>query len=425
LRVTFRVAPLDLLWGLAVVPLLVLVTALLALRHVPPPSAIRALLDRWSGAGGLLLAAAERPLNGWASALPPAPSLRLRWHGGRTWALLAGGALFLGLALAFPQNLVALPTSRTLEIGNDVAKLTAQLEVLKETQVLEPQRAESLEQKLNQLKDKAAGEDPAKTLEAVDHVQQVTSQAAREAAESAAQKTERLAQAETLADGLRQAGGQMDAKLQAEALAELARLAEKAALENDLLDRDLDPQAIKDCKAGSLNAEQLKKLAKALGGARKDIARKLEKLYKARLVDLEALAKCEQCGSCNGDKMADCLKAGGKQSVGNMLSQCQRPGRGGLTEGPGAADLTWGDPSSEEGLKFKEETLPPSALAAFKESQVVGIGKAAPAAEKSASPSSPGALGQAAAGAGSAQTQVILPRHRAAVERYFDREARK
>jgi hypothetical protein len=425
LRVTLRVAPLDLLWGLAVVPLLVVLAAFLALRRVPPASAIRALLDRWSGAGGLLVAAAERPLDGWADRLPPAPSLRLHWHGGRTWGLLAAGALFLTIALAFPQHLVALATSRCLEIGNELAKLTAQLEVLKDAEVLQPERAESLEQKLNQLKDRAAGEDPAKTLEALDHVQQVASQAAQEAAETAAQKTERLAQAETLAEGLRQAAGEMDAKLQTEALAELARLAEKAALENKLFDKELDPQALKDFKAGSLNPEQLKKLAQALRGARKDIARNLEKLCKARLVDLEALAKCEQCGRCNGDKMAECLKAGGKQSVGKMLSQCQRPGRNGLNEGPGAAELTWGDPSSAEGVKFKEATLPPSDLAALKESQVVGVGKAAPSTEKGTAPSQPGALQQAASGAGSAQTQVILPRHRAAVERYFDREARK
>jgi hypothetical protein len=424
LRVTLNVAAIDLLWGLAAVPFLIVIAFIMAWRRVPTGASVRALLDRTSGAGGLLLAAAERSLDGWAQALPPAPRLRLRWHGQKVWALLAAGLVFLAVGLFFPEHLVARPTHLSLEIGNEVAKLASQLETLKETEVLEPERAESLEQKLKQLKDKTAGEDPAKTLEALDHVQQVASQAAKEAAETAAQKTERLAQAETLAEGLQQAAGEIDAKLQAEAMAELARLAEKAAQENKALGKDFDPKRLKNGKAEKLDPEQLKKLAEALRGARHDIIRNLEKLHQAKLVDLEALTKCENCGRCNGDKMAQCLKAGGKQSVKKMLSQCQRPGRGGLNDGPAAAELTWGDPSSEKGVKFKEEALPPSALEALKESQVVGVGKAAPAAEKNSQPSQPGALGQAAAGAGSAQTQVILPRYRAAVERYFERSRR-
>lgn len=421
LRVTLGVAPLELLWGLLGVPILVVVAAVLALRQLPASGTLRALVDRASGAGGMLLAAEEKELGGWTDSLPPTPCLRVRWHGSHAWALLSAGALFLAVSLLCPQQLVSMTPGRSLEIGNEVAKLTAQLEVLKDAAVLEPERAESLEQKLGQLKEKASGEDPAKTLEALDHVQDVVSRAAQEAAESAVQKTEQLARTGTLAEGLSEAAGAIEPRLQAEAMAELARLAEKAAAENKLSDKGLDAEALKACKSGSLNPEQLKKLAEALRGARKDLAGTLEKLSRAKLIDPETLAKCERAGRCNGKGMAKCLKEGGKQAVCDILSECQRPGRGGVNEGPGAAELTWGTPSSEEGAKFKEETLPPAAVAALKESRLVGLGKAPPAPEKSGGPSQPGALGQAAPGAGSAHTQVILPRHRGAVERYFER----
>jgi len=424
LRVALAVAPLDLLWGLAAVPVLIGLAAVLALRRLPAADNVRALLDRESGAGGLLLAAEERELGGWADVLPPAPRLRVRWHGGPAWAFLGAGALFLATSLLVPQQLVSLIPGHGLEIGAEVARLTAQLEVLKETAVLEPARAESLEQKLGQLKEHASGEDPAKTLEALDHVQNVASRAAQEAAESAVQKTERLARAETLAEGLSQAAGEIEPRLQAEAMAELAGLAANAAAENKILGKGLDAQALKDCKAGTLSPDQLKKLAEALRGARKDLAGTLEKLRRANLIDLEALAKCERAGRCNCTGMARLLKEGGKESVRAMLSRCQNPGRGG-PEGGGPAELTWGEPSSEEGTKFKEEALPPAAVAALRESRLVGLGTAPPSVEKSGGPSQPGALGQAAPGAGSAHTQVVLPRHRGAVERYFERAAGK
>jgi hypothetical protein len=423
LRVALAVPVPDLLWGFAAIPIALAVGLVLGRRQMPSAASVCALLDRASGAGGLLLAAEERELDGWAQALPPVADVHVRWHGARAWTLLAAAALFLAIALLFPEKLVSLRSGHGLEIGSDVARLSQQLDALKETGVLDPTRVESLEEKLKNLKDTASGENPAKTLEALDHLQDLANRAAQEAAEAGAQKTEKLAEAEALAEGLGKAAGEIDGKLRADALGELARLAEKAAAENKSLDSSLDPEALKNFKSGTLNPEQLKELAQALRDARKDILRTMQKLHKARLIDAETLAKCENCGKCNSDAMCNCLKKG-NQSVRAMCKECQRPGRGGLNEGPGAAELTWGDPSSDEGAKFKEEALPPAALGALKDSRLVGVGgKAPPMPAKGGAPSPSGALANAAAGAGSAHTEVVLPRHRAAVERYFERAA--
>jgi hypothetical protein len=428
LRVTLAFSPLDLLWGLAAVPVLLALAAVLALRRLPSASAVRAVLDKASGCGGLLLAAAEQDLGGWRTRLPPAAGLRVRWHGGRAWTLLAAGALFLVIGLLFPERLVAVAPARSLEIGKDVERLAGQIQVLKETAILDPARAESLQEKLSRLKEHASGADPVKTLEALDHVQNLAAKAAKEAAEGAVQKTERLAKAKALAEGLHRAAGQINPQVQAEAMAELAALAQQAAAETDLLDKHLDAQTLKDCKARKLSAEQLKKLADALRGGKQDLAGMVEKLRRANLIDPEALAKCLEAGHCDSTALAEMLKHGsGKESVSELLSRCQAkserdmPGRGGVTEGPGAAELTWGEKSSPDGTKFKEETLPPAAVTALKQSRIVGLGKGAASVAQGGEPSQPGALGQAPAGGGSAHTPVILPRHRGAVERYFER----
>ena len=88
LRVTLGVAPVDLLWGLAAAPVLLGMASAIGLRRLPTSVKMRALYDRASGAGGLLLAEAEKDLGGWTEALPVPPDLRVRWHGGRAWTLL-------------------------------------------------------------------------------------------------------------------------------------------------------------------------------------------------------------------------------------------------------------------------------------------------------------------------------------------------
>jgi hypothetical protein len=436
LRLTVGASPLELLWGLAPVPALLGLAVLPVRRGLPSRVAVRAVLDRASGCGGVLMAAGEHEVGRWQETLPAAARLRVRWQGTNAWVLFAAGMIFLLTALLFPERLATLGASRPLEIGNEAAKLAARIDLLKQAGALEPERAESLQEKLAQLKKDSSSESPTKTLEALDHLQSLVSKAAKEAGEGAVKKTESLAKAETLAEGLRQANGQINPRVEAEAMAELAALVQKAAAETGALDKFLGPKTARDLKAGKLSRVQMKKLASALRGSRQDLEKMLEKLAEARLIDPELLKACEKAGQCDGKCLAGLLvDKGGKMPVADMVARCQGkgegktesdiPGKGGTTEGPGAAALTWGNKSSEEGVKFKEETLPPSAVKALKESRLTGLGKEAPSKEKPGGPSQPGALGQATAGGGSANTQVVLPRHRAAVQRYFERQGGK
>jgi hypothetical protein len=98
-------------------------------------------------------------------------------------------------------------------------------------------------------------------------------------------------------------------------------------------------------------------------------------------------------------------------------------GRGGTGKGPGKTEMTFGDKSSEAGVGFKDTPLPPDPKS-LQDGGVAGVGAQAPQVGKpGVGAAQSGSLTGAAAGGGSANTAVVLPRHRGAVGRYFERPA--
>ena len=82
--------------------------------------------------------------------------------------------------------------------------------------------------------------------------------------------------------------------------------------------------------------------------------------------------------------------------------------------------MDWDNDTSEANLKFQEHALPPSSH--LSDAQTVGISKAAPELAKNDVTAGHGALDDATASGGSAHSQVILPEHRQAVQKFFKRE---
>src|SRR5947209_4972753 len=89
LRGAVGLSRLDLLWGLASLPVAIGPAVWLAWRRLPSLAAVRAVLDQHSQAGGLLMAGAEFPLGGWAARLPEVRAPRLRWRNRKVWSLFA------------------------------------------------------------------------------------------------------------------------------------------------------------------------------------------------------------------------------------------------------------------------------------------------------------------------------------------------
>jgi hypothetical protein len=83
--------------------------------------------------------------------------------------------------------------------------------------------------------------------------------------------------------------------------------------------------------------------------------------------------------------------------------------------------MTWQNQSSEDNLKFKENALPPSAH--LSDAQFVGVSRSAPELNGDNVVAENGARAGAQASGGSANSQVILPEHKQAVQRFFKRDA--
>jgi hypothetical protein len=423
LRGAVGLSRLDLLWGLASLPLALVPAVFVALRRLPRPAAVRAVLDQHGRCGGLLMAGAEFSIGTWSASLPTVRAPQLHWRGRRTWGLFAVAAAFLALGFLVPQSLADLGGSR-LDISREVERLQEQIDVLKKEKIINAEHAEALKMELDKLRRDASGKDPVKTLEALDHVQDRVKLAAQEAAEKAARKMEEMARTEALADALEKNGGKMDPAKMTEALNELSALARKALEENDLLEDELDPETMKAIQEGKLTPEMAKKLAEALRKGKEGMSEKVAKLVKAKLVSADTLKKCEECSKCDKAGLAAYLKENGAKS--ELTDLLEQEGNGlGRDDPPGKTNLKFGDESNEDGVKFKEEELPPSQQQALRESQLSGISQGSPnIGKEKAQAGASGALDRSKAGGGSAMTQVVLPRHKGAVERYFERPAR-
>ena len=415
LRVAIGMPPLTLLTGGIGLICAIGCAVVLALRQIPTRTALRASLDKHSGAGGLVMAAETVELGHWRKQMPLIRLPRLRWRGGASWARFGGAVLFVCISLLIPQRFVEISKAQPLDIREEVKQLADGIDVLKEEEIIELTEAEMLEEKLNQLQAEASGEDPVKTWESLDHLADTLSQEAADAAQDALSETESLTEAETLSEGLINEGSEMDAELLAESMAALSGLVQETAQENAFLAAQLPD--LKD-DANGLTLDQLRELSAALRLAKSDIYDRLRELHAVNLIDLETLKACEKLGQCDSAGLAAFLaeNADSKSIVECIGGWCRGIGRG-----PGHAPMTWSDDTTEEDAKFKAEALPLSDIASLEDSEIVGLSIGTPSVNTSSEPSQSSGLSGATTGGGSSFNQTVLPRHKGAVKRYFER----
>lgn len=289
----------PLLWGLMGLAACLAAALLRARRHMPQATTIRALFDEQSGCGGLLMAGAEQDLGGWRERLPVLQRPCLRWDGRRAGTLLAIAAGFVLVSFLAPQGLADLGFDSPLEIDAEIGRLLKQIALLKGESMLESKRAETLAEKAAELREHSSGKDPARTLEAVDHLRKLTQEAARQAAEQSTQRGQRLGEAQVMAEALLRNADLLDPQLMKEVLAELDNMVGKDGL---------PPEVMEALRQQKLDPEQLQKLAGALRGNLGKLVGRMEKLQKAGLIDAETLARCRNIGECDFEELRGFLK---------------------------------------------------------------------------------------------------------------------
>ncbi|MFN0109880.1 MAG: hypothetical protein ACKVZH_13580 [Blastocatellia bacterium] len=441
LRATLHTPLKPLLFGAIGILVAAIAAYFIARKQLPTSASVRSLLDQQNDCGGLLMAAGEQTLGDWEARLNSVSLPRLKWRGSRAWSLMALSATFAAVCLFLPIKYVSVNAGHSLDVAKEAETLAAHIETLKEEQILAEAKAEELKDKLDQLAAEAAGEDPAKTWEALDHLANSVEKAAKDAIAEAAGKQEQLEKAEALAEGLMSGSDQLDAKTMTEAMQTLSAMMQGAMKENEALASQISQETQEALKNGSLKPEQLKELANALGQSKQKLNQQMSKLNQPGMnrgnINPNSLKGGASANKRDNSGLSKFLKDNAqKMSVADAVGQwCEGNGngkdcppgqncpggRGGVGRGRGDAAMTWTEGSDENNAKFKEKALPPGSVAGLQDSQLVGLSSAAPEVQKG-SLDAHGALNNSATGGGSAYTQTVLPKHKGAVKKYFDRK---
>jgi hypothetical protein len=355
-------------------------------------------------------------------------------------SLFLSAVAFLAIAFLVPQDYFNTANAGRLNIDEQADRLAEQIEALKQENIIDEEEAELLEEQLAQVRKEADAVDPIKTWEALDHLDEKLTRAAQQEANEALAQQPKMDEAQALAEALHEdqssANPQMKDELLKQAMQHLGEQLKEMMKNSEWLKKALEEQGVDSNalagdtgEAGELTPEQmeaLSQLAAAIKGGRAGKVAGFKRLKEVRLIDAEMLAKLCEGGKCDKEGLIAYLcKAceGGNCSLKDAMAAAGRPGRGGITRGRGDAAMTWRDPASEEGAKFNEEVLPQTGLEALREATLIGVSTSAPDVvdPATASDAQSAALARAQAGGGSANKQTILPRHRQAVTKYFER----
>jgi len=384
-------------WPIAIVLLIVsAIAAWRTRRQIPSRAKVIALLDAHSRAGGLLMAQDAVDVGAWTTSVDAIP--RVAWRAKRQTILTTICAAFLLIAAIAPARVDG--AQHKLAIGEDVAKLEARIDLLKEENVLPEERAESMKSELDELQREAAGDDPSKAWETLDTIDEATLRSASEAAGEAVAKAEQLTKTEATALALSDGG------LSADAITNAMN----------------DPETQKAIGETKLSAEQLRALGAKAAAEKAQLRASMQKLSNASLIDPKTLRDFDAASAMgNRQDLARFLKEHFNGALGDAINQWCRGAKGGVDRGRGDAPMEFGD-ETEGGAKFNEQTLPSATAASLAQSEVLAVSAAAPNGEVGARSQS-GALQNAQAGGGSALTPTIQPRHRGTVQRFFERKS--
>lgn len=396
------------------------VAAAVSARGAPSLERCVAALDAAAGGGGLLMSAELAGAEAWS--LPRVAAPRVAWRGGRLAAGAALAGVFCAAVALLPREVFVRARPERLAIASLVEEQAARAAQLEEQQLLPPQVASALSNELARLDKTGDASDPARVLEALDHISEELRRSAQERAEALSDERADLQAAQALADMLSEALAQGKGASPANPLGKADE-----ALAQFLAAARLAPSAMSNLLSlasapGGLTPAALRELSERLKRADALSAEQLAKLSALRLVDASSCrgGSCTNGASC-GEALARLLSEDrpASDAAQALVAMCSQPGSGGVSRGRGDAMLTWTDPSTRENASFKEQALKPGRMPGLDESRLEGLSASAPEVPEAAAGGSPGALGAAGAARGSSPQAVILPRHREAVKRFF------
>lgn len=354
-------------------------------------------LDSRLAAGGLLLSLAEQPDDRWQASLP---QFEQRWRDSlpKFWPAqflktLLLPTLFLAGAYWAPVRAIAIPPLLKPTVGQRVVQeLEEFMKTVTQTPALENREKQELAAEIAKLAEETKHSPMTnERWEVVDmlkakmdqRLESGSAEMRKAIAALAALKEARSGEASS------ELTPELEAKLESELLETLQKLGERGAFQNMPAGEAKDAlERLMKQKKGEKREAQLKLRQEALD----DLAKMLAE-------ESERMDACRGKGECEG---------------GN----CRKPGSGGISRGRGDAEISFGDESNPDNIKFKEVVLPPGALDDPKD-DVQNFTKGVP--EEDPAASAPRGSSRQAADASGAESwsRQLNPRHRDVVRKYF------
>ncbi|GHT34143.1 hypothetical protein FACS189427_00930 [Planctomycetales bacterium] len=409
----------------------------------------------------------------WVEELPENTLPSVSWNPKRPLFFFFAAVIFALASMFVPVSVLSVAAAEHLNVDNEIKRLTSQLDVMEEENLLKVEEIETRKNELEKIQQNAEGEGPVKTFDALDHIAERLNQKAAEALEESQRTTETLAKNETLINEVQEVSSGLDDNEKKSLTEGLARSLEKMLSENKSLAENLtekleeqtkqngkqnrsgEEQRNDDAQSKSLSEalkkklqendlkdmtqEEFKQLCETMKQCRNDAQRMCENLQNAGFpVNKEALEKMRKSQNIEkkeaermlSDLWADCDECDGKNSCEkNKDQQTQRVSprfnkKQDWATDPDALpeDTKFEKNEDTEGAEFKAQFLPPADLEAFLNSKKIGASISAPEDNGGkVSTEHGGIVKNVSETEGSAKKQTVYPQHRGAVSRFFDK----
>ncbi|MBU1107052.1 MAG: hypothetical protein KKB51_10320 [Candidatus Riflebacteria bacterium] len=458
-----RLANIDFVgFSFAGLPVCVLLALAIACRRQLDTERSMALLDSHNQSGGLLLAEFETGDASWSDRRREfkVPRLRINFSG-RLPALFVS-VLFLALSITIPVRPLQGDRDPRLELKDIQQNAIAQVEALEDAGLIDEQKATELKQTIDQITEASDRNDPSKTFEAFDQLQEKMRKESSVGAQKMLTDQENLQSLQSLAEQLKTADSPEKMSQALDALREkLEQCGLDAAKMKGQDGQSLSQSMEKAGVGGDQSADAAEKASQQLQDyiqqRTEEVRAAADKLVKARLIDRKTYEKLKEEGRIRPATEADMTPGSGADLVvapagegesGEGEGSGQQPGEGQPASGNGqpgfmvvepksgaasgqpgrdggTAPLNFGRPSSEHQLKFKDEALPSPATTALEDSVAIGMAISAPQTDQTTGDSTSGPVDWQDSEKSGGESDIILPRHRSAVRRYFERNVTK
>ncbi|MDR1484202.1 MAG: hypothetical protein LBT09_05220 [Planctomycetaceae bacterium] len=236
---TFRVSGFDnvnvffmILPASIIVPLVALISAF---RRIPNGDKLISLIDKENGAGGLVMSSFETDIGKWSEQIKELSIPVVHWIPNRTIGLFLAAILFATASLLLPVSAISDQLPQKLNINDQVNKLTAQLDTLKEEKILDQVEVQTLKRDLKMLQKEADGLGPIKTFDALDTLAGRMNHEAAKTVQDAERNIKSLTEAESLVRKVNDLNDQLDTKTSKALMEGLAESMENMLAENEQL----------------------------------------------------------------------------------------------------------------------------------------------------------------------------------------------